>query len=99
MNCAEVAGKEGAVPFKDIEEIEKETMTTSMTCTVESATDCKPKVSEKCNVVEYMECHEVPTELCNKETIQEPTQTYEHKKKCLLPDDGSIRTFNNTFNI
>merc|ERR1711953_976812 len=61
-----------------------------MTCTVEYATDCKPQVSEKCNEIEYMECNEVPTEVCEKAEVQEPKQEFEHKKKCLLPDDGSL---------
>jgi len=88
MECAE----EKSIPWSDVEEDEKEAMTTSMTCTVDFATDCKPKVSEKCNAIEYMECNEVPTEVCEKDSIQQPNQTFLHKKKCLLPDDGSIPT-------
>ena len=57
----------------------------------EYATDCKPQVSEKCNEIEYMECNEVPTEVCEKAEVQEPKQEFEHKKKCLLPDDGTLR--------
>ena len=87
MECAE----EKSLPWSDIEEDEKEQMTTSMTCTVEYATDCKPQVSEKCNEIEYMECNEVPTEVCEKAEVQEPKQEFEHKKKCLLPDDGTLR--------
>ena len=87
MECAE----EKSLPWSDIEEDEKEQMTTSMTCIVEYATDCKPQVSEKCNEIEYMECNEVPTEVCEKADVQEPKQEFEHKKKCLLPDDGTLR--------
>ena len=81
------------VPWEDCEDIEKEQMTTSMTCKVEYSTDCKPKVSDKCNEIEYMECNEIPTETCEPAIIKMPNQTYEHKKKCLLPDDGSIGKF------
>ena len=74
------------VPWEDCEDVEKEQMTTSMTCKVEYSTDCKPKVSEKCNAIEYMECNEIPTETCEPAIIKMPNQTYEHKKKCLLAD-------------
>ena len=93
MNCTEV----GTVPWQDIVEDEKEKMTTSMTCTIDYATDCKPKVSEKCSEVKYMECNELPRPSCDpSEKIKKPDQIFEHKKKCLLPDDGSIRKFRNT---
>ena len=87
MEC----GVEKSLPWQDIEEAEKETMTTSMTCEVDYATDCKPKTSQKCNEIEYMECTEEEKQECPKTTVQMPTQEFEHKKKCLLPDDGTLR--------
>lgn len=86
MEC----GVEKSLPWQDIEEAEKETMTTSMTCEVDYATDCKPKTSQKCNEIEYMECTEEEKQECPKTTVQMPTQEFEHKKKCLLPDDGTL---------
>ena len=89
MEC----GVDKSLPWQDIEEDEKETMTTSMKCEVDFATDCKPKTSQKCNEIEYMECIEEEKQECPKTTVQMPTQTFEHKKKCLLPDDGSLRKY------
>ena len=76
------------VPWEDCEDIEKEQMTTSMTCEVKQTSNCTPKVSQKCGEITYMECSEVPNETCETVMIKMPNQTYEHKKKCLLPDDG-----------
>lgn len=87
MEC----GVDKNLPWQDIEEDEKETMTTSMKCEVDFATDCKPKTSQKCNEIEYMECVEEEKQECPTTTVQMPTQTFEHKKKCLLPDDGTLR--------
>ena len=95
MECAELK----QLPWSDIEEDEKEQMTTSMTCTIDYATDCKPKVSNKCSEITYTECTEVPEETCEKDTVQMPNQTFEHKKKCLLPDDGTLRRFNRNYTI
>ena len=86
MEC----GVEKSLPWQDIEEAEKETMTTSMTCEVDYATDCKPKTSQKCNEIEYMECTEEEKQECPKTTVQMPTQEFEHKKKCLLMEHNGL---------
>ncbi len=36
------------------------------------------------------ECQEEPVEECVEQEMMVPTQEKEHKKKCLLPDDGSF---------
>ena len=35
------------------------------------------------------ECKEEPREVCEDREMMVPSQEKEHKKKCLLPDDGS----------
>ena len=40
------------------------------------------------------ECSEEPVEECAQQEMMVPTQEKEHKKKCLLPDDGSFGTGN-----
>ncbi len=61
-----------------------------MTCEVRHTTDCRPVVSTKCQTLEYQECQEEPEERCEEREVMVPTQEKEHKKKCLLPDDGSF---------
>jgi len=78
------------VTYEDCEDDTKEQMTTSMLCEVKHTTACEPKVSQKCATVTYQECQELPEETCESVDTQVPFQEKEHKKKCLLPDDGSL---------
>merc|ERR1739844_485227 len=85
IDCEE--GEE--IPYTDMEEVEKTQMTTSMTCEVKHTSSCKPVVSTKCSNIDYQECAEVPEETCETIDMKVPKQEKEHKKKCLLPDDGT----------
>ena len=76
------------IPYTDCEEAEKTQMTTRMTCEVKHTSDCRPVTSTKCQSIQYQECAEEPVEVCEEQPIMVPTQEKEHKKKCLLPDDG-----------
>jgi len=80
------------IQYEECEEDTKEQMTTSMLCEVKHTTSCQPKVSEKCASITYTECQELPNEECNTVDIQVPFQEKEHKKKCLLPDNGIAPT-------
>ena len=77
------------VPYQGCKDVEKTQMTTKMTCEVKSSTNCKPIVSTKCGSVTFMECYEEPIEKCEDIELKVPMQEKEHKKKCLLPDDGT----------
>merc|ERR1712226_435590 len=57
-------------------------------CEVKHVTACNPVVSTKCANINYQECAELPEETCEEIEMQLPRQEKEHKKKCLLPDDG-----------
>jgi hypothetical protein len=37
-------------------------------------------------------CREVPVSNCQPKKVHVPTQELLHRKKCLLPDDGTITT-------
>jgi len=76
------------VPYTDCQDKEKEQMTTKMTCEVKHTTNCEAVTSTKCANINYQECAEVPEEKCETVEMQVPMQEKEHKKKCLLPDDG-----------
>jgi len=76
------------VPYTDCQDKEKEQMTTKMTCEVKHTTNCEAVTSTKCANINYQECAEVPEEECETVEMQVPMQEKEHKKKCLLPDDG-----------
>ena len=45
-------------------------------------------VSTKCQNIKYQECKEEPKETCEDRDMMIPNQEKEHKKKCLLPDNG-----------
>lgn len=77
------------VPYTDCQDVEKSEMTTKMTCEVKHTTNCKPTTSTKCQNINYQECAEVPQEMCETIDMKVPNQEKEHKKKCLLPDDGT----------
>jgi hypothetical protein len=51
--------------------------------------NCKPFTTNKCQVIHYQECYEEPTEDCKYKEKSIPWQKKIHKKKCLLPDNGS----------
>merc|ERR1712038_274355 len=76
------------IPYQDMEEVELEQMVTKMVCEVKHVTACNPVVSTKCANINYQECAELPEETCEEIEMQLPRQEKEHKKKCLLPDDG-----------
>merc|ERR1739844_672518 len=76
------------IPYQDMEEVELEQMVTKMVCEVKHVTACNPIVSTKCANINYQECAELPEETCEEIEMQLPRQEKEHKKKCLLPDDG-----------
>jgi len=76
------------IPYNDMEEVELEQMVTKMVCEVKHVTACNPVVSTKCANINYQECAELPEETCEEIEMQLPRQEKEHKKKCLLPDDG-----------
>ena len=63
-------------------------MTTSMECEVLHTTSCEPETSSKCGTIVYQECHEEALEDCRPVEINYPEQEKEHKKKCLLAEDG-----------
>ncbi len=77
------------IPYTDCQEAEKTQMTSKMTCEVKHTTNCKPITSTKCQNIQFQECSEEPQELCEEIEMQVPSQEKEHKKKCLLPDDGA----------
>jgi hypothetical protein len=76
------------IPYTDCVDAEKVQMTSKMTCEVKHATSCKPTTSTKCQSITYQECAEVPQELCEEVQMKVPEQEKDHRKKCLLPDDG-----------
>merc|ERR1739844_513920 len=76
------------IPYQDMEEVELEQMVTKMVCEVKHVTACNPVVSTKCANINYQECAELPEETSEEIEMQLPRQEKEHKKKCLLPDDG-----------
>ena len=55
---------------------------------MKQTTSCKPVVSTKCQNIKYQECKEEPKETCEDRDMMIPQQEKEHKKKCLLPDNG-----------
>ena len=65
-----------------------------MTCEVFHTKDCNPKTIEKCQTIEYTEWYETPMETCENVTISMPNQTWEHKKKCLFPENGGSKQIN-----
>merc|ERR1712018_411108 len=77
------------VPYQDMQDAEKTQMTTKMTCEVKHTANCKPVTSTKCQSITCTECAEIPQETCETVQMQVPKQEKEHKKKCLLPDNGS----------
>lgn len=86
VNCT--TGEE--IPYMTCEEIEKEAMINKMTCEVLHTIDCRPTTSKKCQTINFRECFEEPQEDCKMVTMKVPMQEKEHKKKCLLPADGSL---------
>lgn len=86
VNCS--TGEE--IPYMTCEEIEKEAMINKMTCEVLHTIDCRPITSKKCQTINFRECFEEPQEDCKMVTMKVPMQEKEHKKKCLLPADGSL---------
>lgn len=77
------------VPWNDCEEKIKTKMTTQLTCKVLHSKVCTPKVTNKCQTIEYKEWFERPEIFCENVTISMPNQTFEHKEKCLFPHHGS----------
>ncbi|XP_040583609.1 uncharacterized protein [Lepeophtheirus salmonis] len=77
------------IPYTDLQEAEKEQMTSTMSCEVKHSTNCVPVKQTKCKTLVYQECEEEPVENCSEQEIMIPVQEKEHKKKCLLPDDGT----------
>eukprot|EP00096_Caligus_rogercresseyi_P012849 TRINITY_DN5515_c0_g1_i1.p1 TRINITY_DN5515_c0_g1~~TRINITY_DN5515_c0_g1_i1.p1 ORF type:complete len:414 (+),score=114.53 TRINITY_DN5515_c0_g1_i1:37-1278(+) len=77
------------IPYTDLQEAEKEQMTSTMSCEVKHSTNCVPVKQTKCKTIVYQECQEEPVENCSEQEIMIPMQEKEHKKKCLLPDNGS----------
>ena len=74
------------VKWEDCKKIKETKMTTQLTCKVHHTTDCKPKTTNICRTIDYVEWFENPVETCENVTILMPNQTWEHKKKCLLPN-------------
>lgn len=77
------------IPYMDCVDVEKVEMTLSMVCEVKHTTDCKPSTNTKCKNISFQECHQEPRENCTEIEIMIPEQEFKHKKKCLLPDDGT----------
>lgn len=84
INCVDAE----EIPYTDCEDAEKSQMTTKMVCEVKHTSSCEPVPSTKCQTIEYQECSEEAVETCKDQEIMVPSQEKEHKKKCLLPDDG-----------
>ena len=53
---------------------------------VKHTANCKPFTSNKCQMITYQECHEIPDEKCLPKDKLIPWQKRIHKKKCLLPE-------------
>ena len=83
-NCS----AEGEIKWDDCVETTETRVTNIMTCEILHTTDCQPQTTNKCKTIEYTECFEEPTEECHRVTVEVPRQDYEHKKKCLLTEDG-----------
>ena len=83
-NCT----RNGSIPWKDCIEVNKTRMTTSMECNVFHTTRCEAETSSICETIDYQECFEEAVEDCLPVEINYPEQHKEHKKKCLLAEDG-----------
>ena len=59
-----------------------------MECEVLHTTSCEPETSSKCETIDYQECFEEALEDCRPVEVNYPEQHKEHKKKCLLAEDG-----------
>ena len=81
------------IPWDDVVDKVDTKMTTKLTCKVHYEKACKPKISRKCQSIKYNEWFEKPVEVCEIITIQKPQQTWEHKEKCLFPDNGGGNQF------
>jgi hypothetical protein len=78
------------IEWDNCEEIKEPRMAIELTCNVLHTTNCKPKVTEICQDIDYVEWFEKPSgDNCYNVTIKTPTQTFEHKKKCLFHGNGN----------
>ena len=86
INCSRTGA---TIPWDDVKDKVESRMTTKLTCKVYYEKACKPKVSRKCQSIQYNEWLEKPVEVCEILTIQKPQQTWQHKEKCLFPDSAA----------
>jgi len=80
------------VVYKTCKRVEKDIMTSQLTCEVKFEPSCKPEVVTKCATIEYMECKDIPVLDCGEPiVVREPFQNLEHKEWCLFPkkDDSA----------
>ena len=83
--------REGSYPWDDCKKKNETGMTTQLACEVFHAKDCNPQTTRKCRTIEYTEWYENPIKSCENVTIPMPHQKWEHKKKCLFPDNGGSK--------
>merc|ERR1712203_724634 len=70
------------------EEVNETEMTNTYTCKTESTTDCTSATRPDCKNISWQECREVPVTNCQPKSVHVPMQEKQHRKKCLLPDEG-----------
>lgn len=78
------------IPYDDYIDVEKTQMTSRMVCEVKHTSSCLPKVTNKCQSIQFQECKEIASEKCETKDVKVPKQEKEHKKKCLLADDNAL---------
>jgi len=74
--------------YHEPEEVNETEMTNTYTCKTESTTDCTSTTRPDCKTISWQECREVPVTNCQAKSVHVPMQEKQHRKKCLLPDEG-----------
>merc|ERR1719220_1775194 len=74
--------------YHEPEEVNETEMTNTYKCKTESTTDCTSATRPDCKNISWQECREVPVTNCQPKSVHVPMQEKQHRKKCLLPDEG-----------
>jgi len=74
--------------YHEPEDVTETKMTPTFGCKVESTTHCQSQPRQDCKSISWKECSEVPVKNCEPKSVHIPMQEKQHRKKCLLHDEG-----------